>query len=232
MRNVLDLAHMHAESLYALDADGRIVRVREPDADPPPRFALIRTREGHIPLVRHDVPAAIASRLLELAGNEPLLGDPQAPPAHVDAYVAALSEQAPVGRTYAGPAFVLSPKQGVPDGVTRISAENAALLERHFPWALRHRDVHSPAWVVVEGGVAVAACQSAREPSPGIEAGVFTAEAYRRRGYAQRVVAAWAHEISEQGRIPLYSTWWENVASRRIAERLGGELYAVDFSLT
>ena len=84
----------------------------------------------------------------------------------------------------------------------------------------------------MEDGAAVAICRSAREPSPGIEASVFTAEGYRGRGFAQRVVAAWARELSDRGHVPLYSTWWDNAASRRIAERLGGELYAVDFSLT
>jgi predicted GNAT family acetyltransferase len=96
---------------------------------------------------------------------------------------------------------------------------------------MTYLDVHDPAWVVVEDGAAVAICRSARERSPGIEAGVVTAEEYRGRGYARRAVAAWAHELAERGHVPLYSTWWENVASRRIAERLGGELYAVDFSI-
>ncbi|MHB8377952.1 MAG: GNAT family N-acetyltransferase [Dehalococcoidia bacterium] len=233
MHDVLKLARMHVESAYELSADGRIMRIREPEpGQPPPRFGLIRTREGHISLVRHDVPASAASLLLRLAGSEPRLDDPLATPAHLHAYVAALSEHAPVERKAAGPAFVLPAPTTVPRDVTRISIGNATLLERHFAWAIRYLDIYSPLCAVVEDAVAVALCFSAREPSPGIEAGVFTVEEYRGRGYAQRVVAAWAQGILEAGRLPLYSTSWENTASRRIAERLGGELYAVDFSLT
>ena len=233
MHDVLELARMHVESAYELGADGRILRVREPEPNrPPPRFGLVRTRQGHIPLVRHDIPAAIASLLLGLAEREPPLDDPLAAPSHLDAYLEALSEYAPVERTDAGPAFVLRAPKTVPRGVTRISMENASLLERYFAWAIRYLDVYSPICAVVEDVFAVAVCFSAREPSPGAEAGVFTAEEYRRRGYAQRAVAAWARGVLEAGRVPLYSTSWRNTASRRIAERLGGELYAVDFSLT
>ena len=146
MHNVLDLARMHIASLYELDAGGRIVRIREPEAGPPPRLALVRTTEGHTALVGRNVPAATASLLLALAGREPPLGDPQAPPAHAEAYAEALSEQAPLDRARAGPAFVLPSGLAVPDAVTRVSRENAALLERHFPWALTHFDVHDPAW--------------------------------------------------------------------------------------
>lgn len=232
MLTALRLARMHSQSLYQMDSKGRIVRVREPEPDPPPRFTLTRTGHGHIALVRHDVPAGIAALLLGLADREPPLDDPLQPPAQLEGYIAALSKLRAVQRTCAGPAFVLPRGQGVSLGTTRISKENGTLLERHFPWTFRQLQVRSPVWAVVEDGAAVAICYAAREPSLGIEAGVFTVEGWRGRGYAQRVVASWAHDLWEQGRVPLYSTWWENTASLRIAERLGGVLFAVDFSLT
>lgn len=182
--------------------------------------------------MRDDLPEALASALLDLAASEPPLGDPEAPPLYVDAYIEALSEHAPVEQRYAGPNFVLPAGQGLPGGLTRISSENEALLERHYAWAAGHLDAYGPVWSVVEDGAAVAIGHSAREPSRGIEAGVHTIEAYRQRGFARRVVTAWAQEISQLGRLPFYSTWWENTASLLIAARLGGEFYAVDFSVT
>lgn len=229
----LYLARMQAQSLFELNREGRMVRIREPEPnDPPPRFALIRTWEGHVALTRHDVPETIAARLFELAEREAPLRDPLAPPQYLDAYIETLNEHAPVEKTYAGPAYVLPAGESIHGETALISAQNAALLERHFTWAPRHLGAYSPVCAVVEDGAAVAICFCAREPSPGVEAGVFTAEAYRRRGYALRAVAAWAHELSSQGCVPLFSTSWDNTASRRIAERLGGELYAVDFSIT
>ena len=62
---------------------------------------------------------------------------------------------------------------------------------------------------------------SARLSERVAEAGVNTLEAYRGRGYAPTVVAAWAHAIRATGRIPLYSTSWDNHASRTVARKLG-----------
>ena len=65
-----------------------------------------------------------------------------------------------------------------------------------------------------------------------VRAGVETVEAYRGRGYARAVTAVWAAALRSEGRLPLYSTSWDNVASQRVAGALGAVQYAVDFSLT
>jgi len=60
---------------------------------------------------------------------------------------------------------------------------------------------------------------------------VDTLEAFRGRGHASRVVAAWAIAVRETGRVPLYSTSWGNLASQGVARRLGLGLFGVDLSL-
>lgn len=41
----------------------------------------------------------------------------------------------------------------------------------------------------------------------------------------------WADEVRRQGLIPLYGTTWENLASQRIAHKLGMVLYGEDWSI-
>jgi predicted GNAT family acetyltransferase len=59
----------------------------------------------------------------------------------------------------------------------------------------------------------------------------MTLEEFRGRGYAPAVVAAWAHAVREAGRIPLYSTTWDNLASRAVARKLGLIVYGSNLSL-
>jgi hypothetical protein len=56
MRTLLELAELHLRTLYVLDDHGRIVRETvDKGRRPCPRFVLVRTNEGAISAVRHDV---------------------------------------------------------------------------------------------------------------------------------------------------------------------------------
>jgi hypothetical protein len=232
--SALDLARLYLGSCYDLDDRGRLARLREPEDEPHayPRFALVRTAEGNVALIGAGVPDALAGHLLALAAEEAPFSDrPESPPLRRADYIEALDRHAPLVREYAGPAFVLPANIQPAGGAVRITAGNADLLERHFAWARPRLTDRLPIWVAVEDDVAVSICHCARLPAAGIEAGVETIEACRQRGYGTRVVAAWAHELASRGIVPLYSTSWDNAASRRITARLGGHMYAVTFSL-
>jgi predicted GNAT family acetyltransferase len=73
---------------------------------------------------------------------------------------------------------------------------------------------------------------SARWGSQAAEAGVDTAESFRGQGYAPRVVAAWAEAVLALGRLPLYSTSWDNDASRAVTRKLDLRLYAAEWALS
>jgi predicted GNAT family acetyltransferase len=90
-------------------------------------------------------------------------------------------------------------------------------------------DALGPCMVMVEDGVAVSICACARLTADAAEAGLETHERYRGRGHAANVVAAWARAIRDSGRIPLYSTDWDNHASRAIRDSGRIPLYSTDW---
>jgi predicted GNAT family acetyltransferase len=115
-----------------------------------------------------------------------------------------------------------------------VALQDERLLARHFrgwqPGELAAG--RAPAFAVLEGGVAVSICFSARLSEAAAEAGVETAAAQRGRGLAARVTAAWARKIRDAGRTPLYSTSWANGASLGVARQLGLIAYASRWSVS
>ncbi len=230
----LELLEMQIEALFTHDDHGRIVTVNEPDGGPAPRFFFGRTREGNLWRVRHDLPSDMAQRLESLATRDRVHGDLEAPPRNLDAMLAVLAKDGEARVGHAGPAYRFPDHLPVPTGVTRITAANAYLLRRmpaYLDDVKRGLDAYEPRLAVIEDGVAVAICNSARLTGRAAEAGVETLAGYRGRGYAPKVVAAWAQAIQATGRTPLYSTSWDNLASQAVARKLGLIQYGTDVSL-
>ncbi|MQA00468.1 MAG: GNAT family N-acetyltransferase [Dehalococcoidia bacterium] len=237
MTSALHLARMHLDSLFALDADGRIASVRDPEGRPAARFHLVRTGEGNLPLVGVRVSDDAARQLFALAAEEPPFDGARRPRLR-ERYISVLEADGPLRAETSGPGYVLPDDLAAPDGTALIERGNADLLAPHFQgWlsdgedTLRYLEARSPVCVSLEDGAAVSVCMSARLRSAGIEASLETAEPYRRRGHALRAVAAWAAAIRVCGSTPLYSTSWDNLASQAVAARLGARQYGADFSL-
>jgi hypothetical protein len=213
---------LHVEALFTHDAAGRLLRVNEPDGAEAPRFFLGLTADGAVRRFRHDVGPEIR-RALTAAGDDAL----------VARYSEILSRAAPVVHTAAGPAFAFPDALPAPDpDVVRVTAANVELLQP--PLDAWRADVGrgAPLFALVVDGRAAAVCASVRQTAAAHEAGVETAPAERGRGYATRVVAAWARSVREAGRVPLYSTSWENAASRGVADRLELIHFGDDLHLT
>jgi RimJ/RimL family protein N-acetyltransferase len=113
-----------------------------------------------------------------------------------------------------------------------LTEANRELAQTHFSWLYTHLDGYSPAAVMVDDGVAVTACSSVRLTAKAAEAGLYTEERFRGRGYAAETVRCWAEAVRVTGRVPLYSTSWDNLASQAVARRLGAMQYGADFSIT
>ncbi len=220
---------LQAETLYRLDERGRMLRQNDPDRGGAPRVFLGRTLHGNVWRLRHDLEPALATELEMILGTEPVTGDLAQPPMTLDRLLVALgAAPSDVSR---GPAWWFPRRPEPPSGVVRVTGANRDVLARHFAWLVEELADWSPCAAVLRDGAAVSVCFSSRLSARAAEAGVETAEPYRGRGLAPLVVSAWACLIYESGRLPLYSTSWENAASRAVARKLGISLYGEDISI-
>jgi hypothetical protein len=233
-----DLMQIHVRALYRLDDRERLLAVNEPgeprpDDPPPPRLYLGRTREGLIWRFRHDLPESLVAELEPLLAVEPVVADLSQPPRCLAALRATLVRHGPLTGIWSGPAWHFpdeisaSEHEVIPvtpanDNLVRL--RSPVLSQEDLPW-------RQPCLAIVDDGRLASLCFSARNTPSAAEAGVDTIEEFRGRGYAPAVVAAWARAVRQEGRIPLYSTSWDNLASRSVARKLGLILYGADLSL-
>ena len=235
----LDLIRLQAEALFIADASGRLRYIREPgdaEADLPiaPRFFMGRTRQGNIWRFRHDLPDALVTTLESYCRAEPAWSDVGAPPKCYAAIRAALHAHAQVTDEYRGPAYYPDANAAPTDMQAVVLTEaDTPMLQRHFAWKKITQPDYDlgPTTAVLEDGVAVSICFCSRVIDVAAEAGVYTVEAARSKGYARAVVAAWVPAVWATGHIPLYGTSWDNAASQRIANRLGMQCYGEDWSI-
>lgn len=235
----MSTAGLHLDTCLILDAAGRIVSTREPEATRGPLFTIVRGPAACAWAVRADVPAEVAAELDRLARGEPPAADLRDPPAFAARYVALLKDRLVASQLDAaktsqsdGPAFVFPDAIPVPAGIVAVDDERR--LARHFRgWVPGEIAAgRAPVMAVVEDGVPVSICFCARPSEVAAEAGLETAAAYRGRGYGPRVAAAWALALRTAGRAPLYSTAWTNAASLAVARKLGLVAYACSWGLS
>ncbi len=228
------LLRQHADVLFRMDERGRLTSLNEPGDEPAPRLFLARSRDTHATWFRADVPAEAVDTCRSIAIRMPAWDGSPSPPAAFEELRSVIAASGPIDDETVGPAFVFGERVIVPDEdeVLIIDAESAHLLERHFPYTLSVLESRDPVVGVVLDGAVVSACFAARSTHAACEAGVATVEQYRGRGLAPIVVSAWRGAVERGGRQPLYSTSWENAASRAVARRLRLVAYAETFSLT
>ena len=216
---------IHLQTLFLLDGAGRIRGTREPQPSAGPSFALIRGASTCAWAVRADVPQQLADELNSLASQEPPLSDFRRVPVHAQRYIA-LAE----GEVTSGPAYTFPETIEQPPATVLVT--NLRVLARHFSsWTAAEIPGRAPIVAVLEDGHALSVCFCARRSDAAAEAGLETATPFRGRGLGPQVAAAWALAVRASGRIPLYSTSWENGASLAVARRLGLVAYASGWSL-
>lgn len=216
---------LQLETLFVLDGAGRIVSTREPNAAGGAAFALVRDHHACAWAVHRDVPVAPARELDALARTERPLTELTDSPRHAKDHLACIG-----GQVESGPVFTFPPAIAAASGVSVIT--ELSQLERHFRgWTADELPGRSPILGVVEDGHAVSVCFCARRAPASAEAGLETASAFRGRGFGARVTAAWGRAIMDAGRLPMYSTSWNNGASLGVARSVGLVPGASDWSL-
>ncbi|KIL39149.1 hypothetical protein SD70_22075 [Gordoniibacillus kamchatkensis] len=227
-----DLMEFHVEALFTHDRNMRLHTINEPwpGEAPAPRFFLGRTVEGTaICRFRHDVPEKLIEQLKELCADEPAVTDFRTKPKHFEAYMNLLQgERFTMGPCYLVPGDVAPSLQVV--GITRENMTE--YLRGGFEWLASEIDYTQPCIALVRDNRAVSVCRSVRITSRAHEAGLETLDGFRGKGYAAAVVAGWAASVREAGRLPLYSTSWDNLASQSVARKLGLLFYGVNFTVT
>lgn len=232
MPDTHDWLDIDYRTLFRLHPDRRIERENDPDCSPGPRFWLGRSTDGNLAGVRADVPTAVADELARVADNEPLLAD-RTPPAHLERYLALL---APVSHWNIGFVYALPHALGFDTDARVALIDGDSDAGRHLLHALSTRgmpdglcsmgfrsvaDLWAPWCAAVVDGEVASVAFAARLSDVGAELGLATAPAFRGRGLAAAVTAAWSRLPSLQTRTLFYSTDSDNLASQRVASRLG-----------
>lgn len=223
---------LHVEALFTRDPSGRLRAVNETGGGPAPRFFLGRTLGGNECWFRHDLDDVLIRDLTELCESEPVGLEVEAAPDGAVPFLARLSQADLVRKTWTGPAYRFP--RDIPDvgDTVRVTAENASVLTPYFEdWVGDVQD-EAPLIALLKDGKAVSICCSVRMTPRAHEAGVETHPEFRGRGFAARVVAAWARSVRENDRVPLYSTSWENRASLAVAKKLGLAQFGADLHIT
>ena len=146
-------------------------------------------------------------------------------------YLSLVADVFAVTSVRAGPLFCFPESLADdPDCVT-IDRRNSDLLKGALDeWV---EDAENGALMVaaIVDGRAVSICATVKSSEAVHCAGVETAPPYRGRGLAERVVTGWAKLVRASGAEPYYATTFDNIASQKVAARLGLPLIGSEFSV-
>ena len=222
---------MHVEALFIHDDAGKLVCINEPERRPAPRFYLGCAADGVVMRFRHDLEDELVQSLEALC-REVVPEAGLTIPARVSARIESLlAEVAPIERRWHGPVYRVPRNASEPSDAIAVTEVSADVLRPYLTEWLVDMTQSQPLVALVQNRRAVSLCCSGRRTPQAHEAAVETAAAFRGRGCGAQVVTRWAQAVAESGQIPLYSTSWENVASRALAERLGLIHYGSDMHL-
>ena len=228
-----EMMAIQLETLFVHDQNGRLVGINSKEDIPAPRFFFGSTEKGNLWRFRCDLPDSTVDELESLCIQEPTCGNLRDAPINLETFKDILNKQDRIQHSWTGPAYWIP--EGYPNSsanAVRITDDNVDLLKEGFPDIKPRIESCQPVFAVTSGGAAVSVCLSARITSKAHEAGVETLETHRGKGYASSVVGAWATEVRGLGRIPFYSTSWENIASQGVARRLRARMFGVDLHFT
>lgn len=218
-----ELMHHHINALFKLDNEERMTVVNEPPYHPAPKIFIGTTKEGSVVRYGNTLSDSFITKIEEVIQKNGI---------DLAEIIKNFQQLYELNQLWIGPACVF------PDNIKtfhpqcmQLTHKNKYTLKSQFPYTFEDFEYKQPCFVIMEGDVIASICCSARKSAEADEASIFTKEAYRGKGYGAAVTNAWAKEVQRQGRIPLYSTSWDNLASQSVADRLKLGLYGTDFHI-
>ena len=229
----IEALNLHLNALYLHNKTGDILSINQWDGGAVPLFHYAWCKSGYAYRYRHDLPSSLRQALREKFQEQDLGRDCFSGPLHATEYQTLVSQQFTIKNIWHGLAYWRKTPVSLSGQRTRLiePGDEHLLREDLEPWQpdLEHRE---PFVIAHNTDQAISVCASVRITTEAHEAGVETMHAYRRGGYGDAAVRRWTNEVLERGAIPIYSTSRDNVASQRLANRVGYESIGYDFFIT
>lgn len=220
-----ELMEIQTEVLFKIDHLKRITEINESTDLIAPFFFLGRTKEGNVIRFNKTFPDHHKIKIFEVVNNNQNnieLGN----------LIMNVSKLKQISKIWMGPAYVFPENFNMTSNAIKITNDNKELLRMGFPNLIQHFEKRQPVYAIIQNGIAVSVCCSARKSSRGAEASVETLDSYQGCGYGTSSVIAWANEIRKAALYPLYSTAWDNFSSQTIAKKLNLYKYGVDLHIS
>ena len=221
MTDPQQLMRTHLQTGFTLDASGRLRSVNAPKGGTAPRFFIGQTLGGNQWWFRDDLEDELVFALEALCSQEQQVEGLRGSTLDSEPYEEVLRARAEIEQVWTGPTYCFPDTAAGSSRAEFIEEEQREFLDPYLAEWLGDVTDCQPFAIIREKGRAVSLCATVRRSATAEEAGVETHAAFRGRGLAGEVVAAWGHAVRVGGRAPLYSTSWTNKASMSVARKLG-----------
>jgi hypothetical protein len=220
MTDAIRMLELEIATLWVRDGGGLLVCERTSSAVRAPLVVVAETEHSRsvhlgVGLLEGLRPAVLAA--LDAAPPPPVCRSPAA----LDGALDLVRSQLGYGTIVGGPSWMFGhsvpPPRRIGAAVRVVEPSEEGMLAE----ALELEDASCPCAVIIRDGMVASRCVSARLTEDAAEAGVWTANAYRGRGYAAAVTAEWGRLIARCGKVAFYSAESANRASHAVARSLG-----------
>ena len=243
--NDFKLLEIQASTVFVIGDSGRLVHMNNPSQAAAPRLYFSGCAEGSVVRLRDDVSEETAQAIERLAAKEHDLGYPRSVPVHLDEYVKLLSAEMPIERYDLGSIWTFSGSPGGEHPAVLVDSDTPSgkdLLDRFaahgLPESLRslgfasHDELWAPFCIAFHGEEPASVAFTVGSTPDSAEVGVVTIPEFRGQGYAAAVTAGWASLQAHDGRTLFYCTYWTNVSSQRVTQRLGLRFIGTSLTIT